>query len=217
LSIALALLLNGVATHSLSAQNESVSDHNLSQTEAKELAKRASTPDDHLKLAAYFRDHAQQEEAASRFDQQSASANQYNLELRIQSGMTYGTHMMSVPLLAVILVPTSSAQLSTEAPEHQMSKKEVKVPISNAKTAKDHQEIVTYFAQQGQMFDKKSREYQDKCVIVAEHPMNYKTKYPSAYDDCRFWGQYYALKFREAENARKLHEQLANGLAEGKR
>ncbi len=121
------------------------------------------------------------------------------------------------PSYQSLSIASPFAQLSSETPQRQMSKKEIKTLIANAKTAKDHQEIATYFAQQGQIFDKKSREYQGKCVIVAEHPMNYKTKYPSAYDDCRFWGQYYALKFREAENARKLHEQLANGLAEGKR
>ena len=78
LSIALALLLDGMAAHSLSAQNVPVSDHSLSQTEAKELARGASTPEDHLTLAAYFRNQAEQEEAASRFDQQLASASQSN-------------------------------------------------------------------------------------------------------------------------------------------
>jgi hypothetical protein len=86
LSIALALLLDGMAAHSLFAQNESVSDHNLSQTEAKDLARSASTPEDHLKLAAYFRDQAQQEEAASRFDQQLASANHYDQEMKEHFG-----------------------------------------------------------------------------------------------------------------------------------
>jgi hypothetical protein len=71
----LALLLGGIAPHSLSAQQSSVDDHILSQTEAKELTRSASTPEDHLKLAAYLRDQAQQEEAASRFNQQLASAN----------------------------------------------------------------------------------------------------------------------------------------------
>ena len=78
LSIALALLLDRIAVHSLFAQNEPVGDHNLSQTEAKELARGASTPEDHLTLAAYFRKQAEQEEAASRLDQQLASASQSN-------------------------------------------------------------------------------------------------------------------------------------------
>jgi hypothetical protein len=78
LPLALALLLDGMATHSLFAQNEPVGDHNLSQTEAKELARGASTPEDHVTLAAYFRNQAEQEEAAPRLDQQLASVNQYN-------------------------------------------------------------------------------------------------------------------------------------------
>jgi hypothetical protein len=86
LSIALALLLDGMAAHSLFAQNEPVDDHNLSQTEAKDLARSASTPEDHLKLAAYFRDQAQQEEAASGFDQQLASANHYDQEMKEHFG-----------------------------------------------------------------------------------------------------------------------------------
>jgi len=89
LTLALALLLDGMTTHSLFAQNEPVGSHNLSQTEAKELARGASTPEDHLTLAAYFRDQAQQEEAASRFDQQLASTNQSN-------PFPYQGHMYSV-------------------------------------------------------------------------------------------------------------------------
>jgi hypothetical protein len=54
------LLLEGIAPHSLSAQQSSVNDHILSQAEAKELARSASTPEDYLKLAAYLRDQARQ-------------------------------------------------------------------------------------------------------------------------------------------------------------
>ena len=140
-----------------------------------------------------------------------------NVESRMQSSMTHGTRLMSLPLLALILVASSSAQLSSEIAKRQMSKKEVKALISNAKTAKDHQEIAAYFAQQAQIFEQKSREYQAKCAEVAEYPMKYNTKYPSEYDHCRFWAQHYALKSREAENAAKLHEQIASGLAHEKR
>ena len=87
--MALALLLEGIAPHSLSAQQSSVNDHILSPAEAKELAGSASTPEDHLKLAAYLRDQAQQEAAASRFDQQLASANR-------DSPWAYQGHMYSV-------------------------------------------------------------------------------------------------------------------------
>src|SRR5258705_2116398 len=62
-----------------------------------------------------------------------------------------------------------SSQLSSETPQHQLSKKELKSLVANARTAKDHQNLATYF-------DEKSREYQATCVLVAEHPMNYKTK-----------------------------------------
>ena len=124
--------------------------------------------------------------------------------------------MMSLPLLSVMLVTSSSAQLSSETQKQQMSKKEVKALISSAKTAKDHHALAAYFAQQAQMFEKKSHKYQARCVIVAEYPSHYQTKYPSEYDYCRFWTQYYALKSRTAENAATLQEQLANSLADGK-
>ena len=124
--------------------------------------------------------------------------------------------MMSLPLLSVMLVTSSSAQLSSETQKQQMSKKEVKALISSAKTAKDHHVLAAYFAQQAQMFEKKSHKYQARCVIVAEYPSHYQTKYPSEYDYCRFWTQYYALKSRTAENAATLQEQLANSLADGK-
>ncbi|MHB8302784.1 MAG: hypothetical protein ACYDC6_08125 [Acidobacteriaceae bacterium] len=59
------LLLNGRAGLPSFAQYQSIGGHTLSQTEAKELLKSASTPEDHLKLAEFSRDQAQQEEAAS--------------------------------------------------------------------------------------------------------------------------------------------------------
>jgi len=46
--------------------------------------------------------------------------------------------------------------------------------------------------------------------------MNYKTKYPSASDDCRFWAQYYELKSRNTEKAAIVQEQLAKSLQDGK-
>lgn len=52
------LLLNGRASLPLFAQYQSISEHTLSQTEAKELGKSASSPEDHLKLAEFFRDQA---------------------------------------------------------------------------------------------------------------------------------------------------------------
>ena len=109
-----------------------------------------------------------------------------------------------------------SAQLSSETPQHQLSKKELKALVAKARTAKDHQNLATYFERQTQIFDEKSREYQATCVLVAEHPMNYKTTYPSAYDDCRFWQQYFEAKSRKADNEAKLHEQLAIRLPDGK-
>ena len=109
-----------------------------------------------------------------------------------------------------------SAQLSSETPQHQLSKKELKTLVANARTAKDHQNLATYFERQAQIFDEKSCEYQTTCVLVAEHPMNYKTTYPSAYDDCRFWQQYFEAKSRKADIEARLHEQLAIRLPDGK-
>lgn len=139
-----------------------------------------------------------------------------NAKSRMQSSITHGIRLMSLSLLSVMLITTSSAQLSSETPKQQMSKKEVKALLSSAKTAKDHQALAAYFAQQAQIFEKKSHKYQARCVIVAEYPSHYQTKYPSEYDYCRFWTQYYALKSRATENAARLQEQLANGLADGK-
>lgn len=139
------------------------------------------------------------------------------VESRIQSIVNHGTSLMCLPLLTLILMASSPAQQPSETPNPHMSKNELKTLLSNAKTAKDHQEIATYFAQQAQAFVKKSREYQARCAEVAEHPMNYPSKYPSEYDRCRFWEQYYALKSSEAEKKANLHEQLAKALRDEQR
>jgi hypothetical protein len=106
-----------------------------------------------------------------------------------------------------------SAHLSSETPQHQLSKKELKALVANARTAKGQQNLATYFERQSQIFDEKSREYHAGCVLAAEHPLNLKTKYPSAYGDCQFWQQYYWAKSRKPENEAKLHQQLAIRLA----
>ena len=137
------------------------------------------------------------------------------VDSRIEKSMTRAKRVMRFLLLSLILTASASAQLSSEAPKHQMSKKQLKVLLSSAQTAKDHQQIAAYFAQQAQIFEKKSGEYKARCEDVAEYPMKYNTKYPSEYDHCRFWAQYYASKSRDAEKTATLHEQLANGLLDG--
>ena len=47
------------------AQQPNESDHILTPSEIKELLKAASTPEDHLKIAAYFKQEAKQEEDAA--------------------------------------------------------------------------------------------------------------------------------------------------------
>ena len=135
----------------------------------------------------------------------------------IEKSITRAARVMSLLLLTFVLIASASPQRSSETPKHQMSKKELKILLSSAKTAKDHQQIAAYFAQQAQIFEKKSGEYKARCEDVAEYPMKYNTKYPSEYDHCRFWAQYYASKSRDAEKTATLHEQLANGLLDGKR
>ncbi|QNI30872.1 hypothetical protein H7849_17350 [Alloacidobacterium dinghuense] len=107
-----------------------------------------------------------------------------------------------------ISVQPSSSELS------QMSKREVKTLIRSAKTSDDHREIASYFARQAQIFAKESNEYQVQSDLIAANPAKYKTNYPSAYDQSRFWEQYFATKSREAATAANLHEQLARSLAE---
>lgn len=112
-------------------------------------------------------------------------------------------------------VASSSAQDTSEAPEHPVSKREIRAMIANAKTAQDHQAIADYFAQQADLFEKKSSEHEARCAPIAEHPMNYKTKYPSAYDGCHFWVQHYAAQSTKARNTAELHRQLAITLVDG--
>jgi hypothetical protein len=49
-----------------------------------------------------------------------------------------------------------SAQLSSETPQHQLSKKELKALVANARTAKDHQNLATYFERQAQILARKA-------------------------------------------------------------
>lgn len=56
----------------LVAQQTTSSEHILTPSEVKEYLKAASTPEDHLKIAAYFRHEAQQEEEAASLHEELA-------------------------------------------------------------------------------------------------------------------------------------------------
>ena len=57
---------------SAAAQTPVASDHRLSPSEVKTLVKGASTPEDHMKLAEYFRQEAFEETAAARLHDEMA-------------------------------------------------------------------------------------------------------------------------------------------------
>jgi len=109
-----------------------------------------------------------------------------------------------------------SAQYTSEVPEHAVSKREIRDMIAKAKTAQDHQALADYFTQQADVFEKKSSEHEARCALIAEHPTNYKTKYPSEYDDCHFWEQYYTAQLGKARNTAELHRHLKVALVDGK-
>ena len=59
----------GCSTSTMSSQEVTGPTHVLTPSEIKELLKAASTPEDHLKIAAYFKQEAvQEDEAASLHD-----------------------------------------------------------------------------------------------------------------------------------------------------
>lgn len=51
-------------------------EHSLAPSEVKELLKSASTPNDHLKLAAHFREEATQEESAAKWNERMAACTE---------------------------------------------------------------------------------------------------------------------------------------------
>ena len=71
----LLMLVSPAVVKPQQAQEQTATKHTLSQTEAKYLLKTASTPEDHLALAAYLRDQAREEQAAAKF--QIALAQNY--------------------------------------------------------------------------------------------------------------------------------------------
>lgn len=134
----------------------------------------------------------------------------------IQLLINHAMRLMASQILTAIILAGFSAQLISETPKQKISKKEIKALTASATTVTDHERLANYYATQRQHFAEKRREYEARCVEVAAHPANFKTKYPSAYDDCRFWSQYYELKARDAEKAADVQEQLAASLRDGK-
>lgn len=70
---------------SAAAQTPVASDHRLSPSEVKTLVKGASTPEDHMKLAEYFRQEAFEETAAARLHDGRALRARLGPALQIQT------------------------------------------------------------------------------------------------------------------------------------
>ena len=129
-----------------------------------------------------------------------------------------GIQGQSLPVASQPIQSSASlAQQPSEVPQHRLSKRDLKVRIANAKTAQDHEAIADYFAKQALLFERKANEYEERTKLIAEHPSSYKTKYPSAYDDSRFWQQYYEEQSGKARSEAELHRQLATTLGGGKK
>lgn len=60
----------------VSAQEQTGNEHKLTPSEVKALIKGASTPEEHMALAAYFRDLASQEEATAKYHEQMGDGYQ---------------------------------------------------------------------------------------------------------------------------------------------
>lgn len=100
----------------------------------------------------------------------------------------------------------------------QISKKKLKVLLSNAKTATDHQEIATYYRQEAQRLTSSSREHLEMAAIYAKKPPIPNPKggpWLGAVAHCQRLAQLDAEEAREADALAALHEEEARKAAQG--
>lgn len=66
----LALLFVATSVLFVAAQDHAMKEHQLTQKEVKALIVSAKTPEDHMKLAAYYRGEAQRQEAKAKYHEE---------------------------------------------------------------------------------------------------------------------------------------------------
>jgi hypothetical protein len=141
---------------------------------------------------------------------------------------TLRSHLSVVAVIALTLVSFSVPRAAAagrafdpqtaQTKSTKISKKKLKVLLSTAKTAADHQEIAAYYRQEAQRLTSSSREHLEMAAIYEKKPPVPNPKggpWLGAVAHCRRLAQLDAEEAKEADALAALHEEEAKNAAQG--
>lgn len=92
----------------------------------------------------------------------------------------------------------------------EMSKKQVKALIANARTRADHKRLAAYYRSEAARLKAKQQDHEEEAAEYFQNPSNHPVpKYPTLGQHCRDLSGYYGMAAQKAAAMAELHENLA--------
>jgi hypothetical protein len=116
------------------------------------------------------------------------------------------------------MLVTLTAQVSTAASEHKLTKKELKELIANAKTPEDHQKVAAYYRAEAKRLRASAQEHKEWAETYAKSPV-YTTRESKTGDTlmgpshCKKWAELESEEADEADALAASHEDMAKAAA----
>lgn len=128
----------------------------------------------------------------------------------------------AIGLLAIALtlgMPAFGAMAQTHATKQtqELSKKEVKLLIANARTPEDHERLAAYFRAEGERLKAEQQEHREMLDAYLKNPTSHPIpKWPTLGEHCRDLVFYYGRAAEQAFALANLHDQMAKEASGGK-
>jgi len=117
---------------------------------------------------------------------------------------------------ALLFSLTLFAFVPAKAADTQLTRKQLKTAIENAKTPAQHRAIADYYRQQAQRLSAKSKEHQEMAQEYLKHPLPFEGKQvygTVGASHCRSLADNYANAAKNAEELAALHDEMAKEAA----
>lgn len=127
-----------------------------------------------------------------------------------------------IGFLAIALAlgtPAFGAMAQTHATNQaqELSKKEVKLLIANARTSEDHERLAAYFRAEGEHLKSEQQEHREMLDAYLKNPTSHPIpRWPTLGVHCRDLVFYYGKAAEQAFALADLHDQMAKEASSGK-
>ena len=113
--------------------------------------------------------------------------------------------LLSTALLALFGI----VGLSATEPKTDLTKKELKTAITNAKTQEDHQRIAAYYQKQADNMLVEAKEHDELAALYAKSLNPVAVKMGRNAEHCKYFAQYARKAAQQDQELAKMHEGMA--------